>query len=92
MPRIERGELLPVLESSRPPSPAMRQPRGTESQIVDYYSADGEHSADAGGMVFVARVHRYLLPDGSIGGSGKPDPKIVKHDGRTYGLAKRTPP
>ena len=25
----------------------------------------------------VARVHAYMRPDGSIGGSGKADPKIV---------------
>jgi hypothetical protein len=25
----------------------------------------------------VARVHAYIRPDGKIGASGKPDPKIV---------------
>lgn len=45
----------------------MRFPRGTRSQLVMY--DDGERE--------VAIAHRYLFPDGSIGGSGKPDPKRI---------------
>jgi hypothetical protein len=32
----------------------------------------------------IARAHRYLRPDGSIGGSGKPDPKLLIADGKRY--------
>lgn len=45
----------------------MQFPRGTKSQLIIYY--DGERE--------VALAHRYLFPDGSIGGSGKPDPKRI---------------
>lgn len=41
------------------------QPFCSRSQLVVYYSAD-----DA-----IAWVHQYLRPDGSLGGSGRPDPK-----------------
>jgi hypothetical protein len=34
--------------------------------MVKYYSQDGE---------VLALVHQYLRPDGTIGASGKPDPK-----------------
>jgi hypothetical protein len=42
------------------------QPRGTKSQIVAYINSNGEQ---------IALVHHYLRPDGTLGGSGKPDPK-----------------
>jgi hypothetical protein len=37
----------------------------------------------------VATAHRYLLPDGTIGASGKPDPKSMKHDGNFYILDRK---
>lgn len=37
-------------------------------------------------MVKVATAHRYLLSDGTLGASGKPDPKAMKHDGKFYVL------
>jgi hypothetical protein len=43
-----------------------RQPRGTKSQVIAYINANGEQ---------IALVHQYLKPDGTLGGSGKPDPK-----------------
>jgi hypothetical protein len=45
----------------------MQFPRGTKSQLVIYN--DGERE--------VAITHRYLFPDGSTGGSGRPDPKRI---------------
>ena len=39
------------------------------SQTVDYLSLDGQ---------LVARVHQYQRPDGSVGGSGRPDPKWLR--------------
>jgi hypothetical protein len=42
------------------------QPRGTKSQIIAYINSNGQQ---------VALVHQYLKPDGTLGGSGKPDPK-----------------
>lgn len=40
-------------------------PRGTRSQFVVYRDGSQE----------VARAHRYLLPSGQVGASGRPDPK-----------------
>ena len=42
-------------------------PHGTRSQLVSY-RADSEE---------VAKDHRYLFPDGRLGGSGRPDPKLI---------------
>lgn len=38
----------------------------------------------------VAFVHLYRTPDGDIGASGKPDPKMVKHNGRIYRLKEES--
>jgi hypothetical protein len=43
-------------------------PYCSHSQIIVYLDADGET---------VALAHQYLLPDGSIGASGLPDPKLL---------------
>lgn len=32
------------------------------------------------GGVEIARAHRYLRPDGTLGASGKPDPKLFSTD------------
>jgi hypothetical protein len=32
----------------------------------------------------VVVVHQYLRKDGSLGGSGKPDPKKLFHKGKLY--------
>lgn len=37
--------------------------------MVEYFAVDGR---------MMALVHQYLRPDGSIGGSGRPDPKRVR--------------
>lgn len=50
-------------------------PIGTRSQIVRY--------SDPAGTT-VAEAHQYLLPDGSIGASGMPDPKFVLVNGIGY--------
>ena len=42
---------------------------------------------DAGHRIFL--VHFYLRPDGTIGGSGKPDPKWLFEDGVVYAAEKR---
>src|SRR5215212_10282776 len=42
-------------------------PQGTHSQFVIYREGSQE----------VARAHRYLLPNGQVGGSGLPDPKRI---------------
>jgi hypothetical protein len=42
---------------------------------------------EAGHRIFL--VHFYLRPDGSIGGSGKLDPKWLFEDGVVYSAEKR---
>lgn len=66
--RATRGELsLTIVWDREVDSQRSGEPPGTRSQIVIY--TDG---ADA-----VAMVHRYLRPDGTLGGSGRPDPKVL---------------
>ena len=45
------------------------EPPGTLSQVLEYYDADGQ---------MLVLVHQYLRPDGTIGASGKPDPKWMR--------------
>jgi len=70
-----------VQESATAPD-SSGQPPGTLSQIVQYSTViDGQ-------LVKLALVHRYLLPDGAIGASGLPDPKMAFHDGIIYLLER----
>ncbi|MBM4438323.1 MAG: hypothetical protein FJ029_14115 [Actinobacteria bacterium] len=67
--RAEDGTVSVILRADRHPSP----PRGdhpvcTRSQSLEYVDANGTRLAVA---------HRYLRPDGTLGGSGRPDPKAV---------------
>lgn len=55
-----------------------RNVRNTMSQTVEYRDGFGRR---------VALVHQYRMRDGSLGGSGKPDPKIVVHNDTAYFLA-----
>ena len=65
---------MPMKESHPSPQPAS-EPFCTRSQMISYMDAQGTE---------VARVHQYLRPDGTIGGSGKPDPKRISHEGDIY--------
>lgn len=51
----------------------------TQSQTVDYLDTDDN---------VVVRVHQYLLPDGNIGGSGRPDPKRLVLENTVYKLMR----
>lgn len=44
-----------------------RFPHETRSQLVSYRAGTRE----------MAKAHRYLFPDGRLGGSGRPDPKLI---------------
>lgn len=59
------GRLSQAVKWERTPHLA-NEPPGTRSQVVAYYDAEGRR---------VAIVHQYLRPDGTLGGSGRPDPK-----------------
>lgn len=83
LPRIEAKEVLEVIVSDRPPNPDFGQPQGARSQMVAYHEvAKGKIGPK------IAEAHRYLLADGTLGASGVPDPKSVKHEGKLYILAR----
>jgi hypothetical protein len=88
--RLRAGELrAKVIASRQPADLPPGEPPGTLSQMVIYRQGDGK---------VVAMVHQYLRPDGTIGASGKPDPKalflddrIVKYDPKQKEKHKRKP-
>ena len=53
------------------------EPQGTYSEIIRY------REQKTGFYVF---VHQYTRPDGSIGASGKPDPKRLKLAGKIFAV------
>jgi hypothetical protein len=61
------------------PEPTIGPP-GTRSQIVTYYTREG---------TLVAYVHQYLRPDGTLGGSGRPKPKVLIEEGIYYWTRSR---
>lgn len=77
-PRIEHGELDELVLMSGRAAVASGQPHGTMSELVGYY--------DSGRRIAVA--HRFVMPDGGLGGSGRPDPKEVRHDGELLRLRR----
>lgn len=79
--KAQSGELTVVTMEHRHPSlTAANEPYCTYSQMLSYRNADNME---------IARVHQYLRPDGSIGASGKPDPKRLFADGTLYRLHKK---
>lgn len=64
-----------------PSPPAASEPFCTWSQEVSYIDPTTNEE--------VARAHRYLRPDGTIGASGLPDPKRVVHNGIIYRIIKQ---
>lgn len=81
MERTERGEIKAIVVHSGTPNPDLGLPPGSVSQLISYRDFND---------LELARAHQCLLPDGSIGASGKPDPKRVLKDGKLYRLQKKT--
>lgn len=74
--QYKNGRLHTILRKSKHPgSPLAREPVCTQSQYITYVNEAGEK---------IAGVHQYLRPDGTIGLSGRPDPKEVYIDGILY--------
>lgn len=74
--RAASGELRAIVSSERhPSSPKAPVPYCTRSQMISYLDRNGKK---------LAMAHQYLRPDGTLGASGKPDPKRVVHDGVLY--------
>ena len=82
--RIQAGQIQEkVLRGGgrHPSLPLASEPFCTESQEVSYVDPSSNQE--------VARAHRYLRPDGTIGASGMPDPKRVFADGILYRIIKK---
>jgi len=77
--RIKTGEIQEIITHSGDPSPEIGLPAGTRSQMISYVDVNGFE---------LARAHRFLLPDGTIGASGKPDPKRMYKDGKLFRIKK----
>jgi hypothetical protein len=76
--QCQTGQLQVVRRKSKhPASPLAQEPVCTRSQYIVYINEQGEE---------IAGVHQYLRPDGTIGLSGRPDPKKVLIDGILYVL------
>ena len=73
----KQGKLFEKVYSEESPQKRSGEPPGTLSQIVAYLDSQGRQ---------VAIVHQYLRKDGSIGGSGRPDPKKLFYLGNVYVL------
>jgi hypothetical protein len=84
LPRIQAGEITTVVlrGANKHPSPILaHEPFCTESQEVSYRDpVTGQE---------LARAHRYLRRDGTIGASGFPDPKRVYLNGILYRIIKQ---
>lgn len=74
---INNGELEKVtLKMKVLQNPGLRNlPNGTKSEIILYRDRTRD--------LFVI-IHQYLKPDGTLGASGKPDPKRIKIEGKMY--------
>ena len=78
--RTQAGDLTSVILEDRHPSLTVaNEPFCTRSQMVSY--RDGAQE--------IARVHQYLRTDGTIGASGKPDPKRLYENGILFRLTKK---
>lgn len=64
-----------IIRNGHPSPPLAGEPFCTHSQMISYLDAAGNE---------VARVHQYLRPDGTIGLSGRPDPKVLLVNGILY--------
>ncbi len=74
--RARVGEFMVRVTRDGHPSPERSgEPDCTRSQILAYFDGNGQK---------VALVHQYLRPDGSLGGSGMQDPKVLYVDGVLY--------
>lgn len=83
--RVGSGLILEQYAQDFHPSQTLaNEPWCTRSQLVNYIDlAQGRT---------VARVHQYLRMDGTLGASGKPDPKMLYVNGVIYELEEASYP
>lgn len=82
-PRLANNDLV-LVEVYSSPAKAKFEPPGTKSVTFEIYDP---HLLDSGTARKVAKVHAYIRPDGSIGASGKYDPKTVRIGSIVYVFA-----
>jgi hypothetical protein len=75
--RMRAGEFHAQILRQSPVTRGDRQIRNSKSQFVEYRDTFG---------IVIARVHQYRMRDGSLGASGCPDPKLLRHEGVLYAL------
>ena len=81
--RANLGELSKTISrNSHLAHPPEGIPYCTNSQIIYYYEQ---------GNILLAVAHQYLLPDGTLGGSGKPDPKRLILSDRILAVRSAAP-
>lgn len=73
--RYKRGELSLGIRRSRPAPPSAGQPKGTLSETVEFKNRWG---------MLICIAHPYMRPDGSLGASGKRDPKYLRMGATVY--------
>src|SRR5688572_27826550 len=82
--RMRKGEFaLQYLHNRHPAPPKANQPICTKSQFISLVDIKTNEE--------IVRFHQYLRPDGSLGGSGKPDPKRLRHRGVLYHVVREPP-
>jgi hypothetical protein len=75
--RSQRASDPPEIIDQGPAPRESGEPRGTLSQMIRYRIGGADY----------AKWHQYLRLDGSIGGSGRPDPKWLRVGGEIWKLA-----
>src|SRR6476661_1025519 len=76
--RAQTGEFTELVWREGHPSPKRSgEPFCTRSQVIRYLDRSNR---------LVAVVHQYLRPNGTVGGSGMPDPKRMFKNGVIYAV------
>jgi hypothetical protein len=72
--KVQAGIFKTKIVKDKHPAPSFL-PYCTHSQCLSYHDESGKK---------IAIVHQYLKPDGTLGASGLPDPKLLIHNGKRY--------
>lgn len=80
---IANGTLAPIVLRDGQPDPQKREPLGTRSQYIRYVNQSGQ---------WLVEGHRYLRSDGTLGASGKFDPKAIRLGNTIYRAKKSLRP
>src|SRR5207247_3424047 len=79
--RVLEGKLVAVPIHTGAPTPESGQPPGTTTKT--FAIRETKNGPD------LAHAHAFIRPDGTIGASGRPDPKRIWKDGKVYRIVKQ---